>query len=121
MKHLRELAWVGSSKEDLLRFPEAVQREIGYALHLTQAGDKPDNAKPLTGLGSGILEIVSDYNKGTYRAVYAIKIGELIYVLHCFQKKSKQGIKTPKQELDLVKQRLESARAYANQRQSEKK
>jgi phage-related protein len=84
---------------------------VGYSLHLVQAGEKPENAKPLTGLGVGILEIVCDYNKGVYRAVYTVKIGEFIYVLHCFQKKSKRGIKTPKQELDLIKQRLVSVKA----------
>lgn len=115
MDELRRLAWIGTAKEDLMEFPEAVQREIGYALHLVQADDKPDIAKPLKGLGSGILEIMSDHNTNTFRAVYAVKLGELIYVLHCFQKKSKHGIKTPKQEVDLIKQRLASAKAHAKQ------
>lgn len=119
MAQLRRVTWIGSAKEDLLEFPELVQREIGYALHLAQAGEKADIAKPLTGLGSGVIEIVSDHNKNAFRAIYAVKIGAFIYVLHCFQKKSKRGIKTPKQEIDLIKQRLASAKAHASEYDSE--
>jgi len=101
---------VGCSLEDLREFPEEVQDEIGYVLHEVQLGFKSDKVKPLSGIDSGIMEIVSDFNKNTYRAVYAVKIGAVIYVLHCFQKKSKKGIATPKQEIDLIKQRLKDAR-----------
>ena len=66
-------------------------------------------AKPLKGIGSGIFEIRADYRTDTYRAVYAVKIGERIYVLHCFQKKSRRGIKTPKRDIDLIKRRLRIA------------
>jgi len=103
---LKELCWVGSAKHDLQSMPTAVQREIGFSLHQAQEGKMPLNAKPLSGIGTGVMEIVSDYNKNTYRAVYAVKLGDVIYVLHSFQKKSKKGIKTPKQDIDLIKQRL---------------
>ena len=103
---LKELCWVGSSKSDLLDMPLVVQREIGFSLHQAQEGKMASNAKPLTGIGAGVTEIVSDYNKNTYRAVYVIKLADIIYVLHSFQKKSKKGIKTPKQDIDLIKQRL---------------
>jgi phage-related protein len=76
----------------------------------------PHNAKPLSGISSGILEIVSDYNKNAYRAVYIIKLGENIYVLHAFQKKSKKGIKTPKFEIDLIQRRLRVAKEDAQQK-----
>ena len=79
----------------------------------SQEGKTPSNAKPLKGLGSGILEIVSDYNKNTYRTVYAVKIGDDVYVLHVFQKKSKHGIETPKQEIELIRKRLAIAKEDA--------
>jgi phage-related protein len=113
---LKPIAWIGSSLEDTKKLPKEVQREIGFSFHQVQEGKKPLNAKPLKGLDGGVFEIVSDYNKNTYRAVYAVKIGDSIYVLHVFQKKSKQGIKTPKEDLDLIKRRLILAREDANKR-----
>jgi phage-related protein len=83
-----------------------VRQEIGYTLHEVQQGKKPMNVKPLKGFGSGVMEIVSDFDKNTYRAVYALKLGDKIYVLHVFQKKSKSGIKTPKPDIDLIKRRI---------------
>ncbi len=116
MNQLRSITWVGSSKYQLVSFPEEVQKEIGFALHLVQEGKMPHNSKPLKGLGSGVMEIVSDFDKCTFRAVYAVKIGEYIYVLHAFQKKSTIGIKTAKQDIDLIKQRLLAAKNDANNR-----
>lgn len=107
---LKALCWVGSSKSDLKNMPLAVQKEIGFSLHQIQEGKMPSNSKPLTGLGSGVMEIVSDYNKNTYRAVYVIKLGNKVYVLHSFQKKSKTGIKTQKKDIDLIKRRLALAK-----------
>ncbi len=112
---IKPVVWVGTSLEDLKEFPNPVQREVGYALYQTQIGQKHHNTKPLKGL-SGVMEIVSNYASDTYRAVYAIKIGEAIYVLHCFQKKSKKGIKTPKKEIDLIRQRLHKAQELAKGR-----
>jgi phage-related protein len=111
--NLRPITWLGSSLEDLKKLPKNVQREIGFSLHQVQEGKTPLNAKPLKGLGSGVLEIVSDHNKNTYRAVYAVKLGEDIYILHVFQKKSKHSIKTPRKEIDLIIQRLAIAKADA--------
>jgi phage-related protein len=111
---LRLISWVGSSLTDLKKLPMVVQREIGFALHQIQEGETPDNVKPLKSFGSGILEIVSNYNKNTYRAVYAVKLGDDIYVLHVFQKKSKHGIAIPKQEIELIKRRLASAKKAAS-------
>jgi phage-related protein len=59
--------------------------------------------------GAGVLEIVSDFDGNTFRAVYTIRIKGVIYVLHAFQKKSKTGIKTPQAELDKIKRRLREA------------
>lgn len=65
--------------------------------------------KHIKNVGSGTFEIRADYRTDIYRAIYAVKIGERIYVLHCFQKKSRSGIKTPKKEIDLIKRRLKMA------------
>jgi len=106
MCEIRELKWVGNSLRDLKEFPKQVQQEIGFTLHEIQKGKNPSNVKPLKGFGSGIMEIVSNFDKNAYRAVYALKFGEAIYVLHCFQKKSKIGIKMLKIDINLVKYRL---------------
>ena len=113
---LRQITWLGTSLKDLKLLPEYVQKEIGFSLYRVQEGKMPHNAKPLKGLGSGIMEIVSDYNRSTYRAVYAVKLGEDIYVLHVFQKKSKTGIKTTKQDIHLIERRLAIAKEDAKKR-----
>jgi phage-related protein len=83
---------------------------MGYALYQAQLGLRARSAKPLRGFGgAGILEIVEDYQADAYRAVYAVKFSEFVYVLHAFQKKSKKGITTPKPDIDLIKQRLSLA------------
>jgi phage-related protein len=102
--------WVASSKEDLRTFPRAVRRTIGQALFDAQTGGKHPDAKPLKGFkGAGVLEVVEDDDGSTYRAVYTVKFGGVVYVLHAFQKKSKSGIKTPPQEIEKVKSRLKEA------------
>lgn len=75
-----------------------------------KVGGKHESAKPLKGFkGAGVLEVVENYDGDTYRAVYTVRFAEVIYVLHCFQKKSKSGIATPKQDLDLIQARLKTA------------
>ncbi len=107
---LKPLVWVGSSKEDLKRFPEEVRLVMGYALYLAQVGGKHPDAKPLRGFsGAGVLEVVDDHEGDTYRAVYTVKLRGVVYALHAFQKKSKKGIKTPQRDLDLVRHRLKQA------------
>ena len=94
--------------------PDDVIDVFGFALHLAQAGKKHDQAKPLKGFGgAGVLEVVEDHLGDTYRAVYTVKIADAVYVLHCFQKKSKQGIETPKHDMDLIRERLKAAQADA--------
>jgi phage-related protein len=106
---LRSLVWMGDSLDNLREFPPEVRTAVGYALQLVQAGETPMSAKPFKGVASGVYEIVKRYDTDTYRAVYAVKIGERIYILHAFQKKSKQGIKTPQSDVDLIKQRYKDA------------
>ena len=108
----KPILWVGSSREDLRTFPELVQKGVGFALWFAQIGDKHPHAKPLRGFGGGsVLEIIEESDGNTYRAVYTVKVGDLVYVLHCFQKKSKRGAKTPKPDVDLIKSRLRAAEA----------
>jgi len=111
-KQMKDLYWVGATKKELGSLPSEVIDVFGYALHLAQSGMKHAQAKPLKGLG-GVLEVVEDFKSDTYRAVYSVKFGNAIYVLYCFQKKSKQGIKTPKPDMDIIMQRLKAAKAHA--------
>jgi phage-related protein len=106
---LKPIRWVGSSYDDLLELPDEVRREVGYALYVAQNGDKADNAKPLQGLGSGVLEVVENYDGDTYRAVYTVRFATAVYVLHAFQKKSKRGIATPPKDMMLIEARLKAA------------
>jgi phage-related protein len=109
-KHLKPVEWVGSSRKDMKALPEDVQDTFGFALYLAQVGGKHPDAKPLKGFtGAGVLEIVEDYSSDTYRAVYTVRFSDAVYVLHVFQKKSKQGIATPKEEIEKVKSRLKMA------------
>lgn len=104
---LKPLYWVGSARRDLLDMPADVIDTFGYALHLAQEGKKHAQAKPLRRFGGArVLEVVEDHAGDTYRAVYTVKVANGIYVLHCFQKKSKHGIATPRQELEMVTERL---------------
>jgi phage-related protein len=107
---IKPVAWVGSSYKDFRSFPDPVQDVMGFALYQAQIGRIHANAKPLKGFGGAtILEIVDDHRGDTYRTVYTVKFENAIYVLHAFQKKSKKGIKTPKEEIELVRRRLKAA------------
>ena len=112
---LRKVRWVGDSREQLQKFPSQVRKDIGHALYLVQTGQTPPSSKPMRGLESGVFEIVDDYDTNAYRAVYTVKIGRSLYVLHAFQKKSKRGIATPKKEIDQIKRRLRRAKELAKQ------
>ena len=111
----RPVIWIGSSLKDLKKFPEHVQDEIGYILYQVQIGESHRKIKVLKGF-TGVIEIVSDYDKDTYRAVYAIKLGHEIYVLHAFKKRSKKGIRTPKEETEVIKQRFKRAKEIAKEK-----
>ena len=112
-KHEKPLFWIGRSYEDLLDCPDEVRRSFGFALGLAQQGGKFVAARPLKGFGgAGVLEVVEDWQSDTFRCVYTVKFAGAVYVLHTFQKKSKTGSKTPKQEIDLVKERLKRAEEH---------
>ena len=85
---------------------------MGHAIHVAQMGGKVGYAKPLKGCGSGVLEVVDDFDGDTYRAVYVLRFADAVYVVHAFKKKSVNGIETPKQEMDLVEARLKLLEAH---------
>lgn len=114
--NLKPVDWLGNSLRVLRSFPEQVQDDIGHSLFLVQSGLMPKDAKPLTGIVSGVFEIVTRYDGETYRTVYAVKISNKVYVLHVFQKKSKLGIKTPQQDIDLIVSRLKQAQRRENKK-----
>jgi phage-related protein len=103
------LLWVGSSRKDYGGFPLQVQDNFGFELYLAQVGLHPPSAKPLKGIGGGIVELMDDFDGDTFRAVYTVRFHDAVYVLHAFKKKAKRGIATPKSDIDLIRQRLRTA------------
>jgi phage-related protein len=106
----KPLHWVGSSKRNLLAFPDRVIDDIGDQLSAVQYGEQPPTAKPWKGLGPGIWELAEYDVSGTYRAVYTMQFAKAIYVLHAFQKKSPTGVRTSRQDIALVGRRLKAAK-----------
>jgi phage-related protein len=110
---LKPVVWLGDSLRALQSFPAAVQDEMGYALYLAQRGEKHISAKPMKGLGTGVLDVMSDHRGDTFRAVYTVRLSGRVFVLHAFQKKSKHGIATPQSDVELIKRRLKQAVAMS--------
>lgn len=109
MDQKKSMIWMGSSKKDFMNFPNCVKYKIGHALYMAQRGDKPKDSKFLKGFNGGsVLEIVENNGQGSYRTIYTVQVEKAVVVLHAFQKKSKSGIKTPKQDMNLIKQRLKN-------------
>jgi phage-related protein len=114
------LEFVGTARDDLSEFPLECKREIGLALRTAQKGEKAGNAKPMKGFGgAGVLEISSDFDGDTFRAVYTVKLKGTIYVLHAFQKKSKRGIKTSLNDINKIKARLKQATELHEEKEDE--
>jgi phage-related protein len=113
----RPVTWIGSSRSDLKRFPQAVRRDFGFALYAAQRGETDPAAKPLKGFGgTRVMEIVDHHNTNAYRAVYTAQFDEAIYVLHVFQKKSKRGVTTPTSDMDRIRRRLTTAEQLHQER-----
>ena len=109
-KSLKSVVWLGSTRKSVQNFPLPVRQNVGFGIYQAQLGGKYINAKPLKGFGgASVLEIVENYDGDIYRAVYTVKFEEIIYIIRAFQKKSKKGIQTPKQDLNLIKKRLKEA------------
>ena len=106
-KDLKPIVWIGASREDLREFPIDVRRDIGQAIYAAQRGDTDPAAKPLKGFGaSSVMEIVDRHDTNTYRLVYTTRFAGAVYVLHAFMKKSKRGIATPRNDINLIRRRL---------------
>ncbi len=115
----KTVRWAGSARRDLKTFPQAVQRHVGQALYAAQCGEEYPTVKALKGFGGrSVLEIVTDHQTDTWRAVYTVRFADTIYVLHAFQKKSRKGIATPKKEIELIQQRLIAAERDYRERQN---
>lgn len=106
----RPISWIGAALRDFRDFPQGAQSVCLAALTVAAEGAKADFAKPLHGLGPGVFEIALPFRGNAYRVVYAVQLADAVWVLHAFQKKSTQGIKTPKRELDLLRDRLKRLR-----------
>lgn len=104
----KNLVFMGSSLKDLKEFPVDIQKVIGFKLDDIQCGRIPKDSKAFKGI-RGVMELVINYSKDTYRAVYILNIKETVFVLHCFKKKSKHGIKTPKQDVKTIQKRYKDA------------
>ena len=116
---LKPVIWIGSSRKDLHTFPDPVEDHMGYALYVAQRGGKHRDTKALRGFGgAGVVEVIRDFRGDTFRAVYTIRYAGEVYVLHAFQKKSKTGRETPRQDMELIEQRLREAEQIAKGRKS---
>ena len=102
----RAISWIKAAHKDFEDFPPVAQLEGLRALTVAAEGSKADNVKPLKGFGSGVMEIVLRHRGDAFRVIYTLQIGVDVWVVHAFQKKSTQGIKTPRHEIDLVHDRI---------------
>jgi phage-related protein len=102
----RPISWLKAARREFDDFPEPVQKDALRALTVAAEGRKDDHVKPLKGFDSGVMEIVLRHQGNAFRVIYAVQIGEDVWVIHAFQKKSTQGIKTPRHEIDLAHERL---------------
>lgn len=107
MRDTRPISWIKAARRDFEAFPEDVQGDVMNALTIAAEGSKADKAKPFKGVDGGVFEIVLRHRGDAYRVIYAVKIGTDIWVIHAFQKKSKSGIKTPRMDVDLIRERLD--------------
>jgi phage-related protein len=110
IRSTRPISWIKAALKEFERFPDDVRTVCLTALTIAAEGGKADIAKPMQGLGSGVFEIALPFRSDAFRVVYAVQLGNDLWVVHAFQKKSTQGIKTPKHEIDLIKDRLKRLR-----------
>jgi phage-related protein len=105
----RELVWVGSSKDDISRMPDAVKMSFGYRLREVQSDKTPLDMRPLSQFGKGVYELRERFEGNAYRLVYTVGLKKVVYALHAFMKKSKSGIGIPKRDAELIEARFKQA------------
>ena len=105
-RNTKPISWVKAARKAFETFPQAAQIQVLRALTVAAEGEKADIAKPMKGLGAGVYEIAVKVRTDAYRAVYALRVGEAIWVVHAFQKKSRKGMETPKHEIEVIKERI---------------
>jgi phage-related protein len=106
----RPISWIKAALKEFREFPAGAQYICLTALTIAAEGEKADIAKPMLGMGSGVFEIALPFKGDAFRVIYAVQIADEIWVVHAFQKKSTQGIKTPQREVELIKDRLKRLR-----------
>lgn len=112
------VVWEGDSREILSAFPEGVKQNLGFELWRLQQGERPIDYRPLPSIGTGVFELRDQDQRGWYRVVYLSRINDVIYVLHCFEKKSRE---MPRRDFEKAKQRLKAVRARLTQEKRHEK
>lgn len=115
MPERKRVAWLGTTAAQIAAFPIEARLKLGTALRIAQEGGQHTTAKPMKGPLREVVEVVAPCDDRTYRLMYVARLGEVIYVLHAFQKKAHRGVATPQRELDLIAERLRIAKAIARE------
>ena len=105
-RRTRPVSWIKAALKAFTAFPASAQSICLTALTIAAEGGKADLAKPMPGLGAGVFEIALPFHGAAFRVVYAVQVGEAIWIVHAFQKKSTQGIKTSQRDIEVIKDRL---------------
>jgi phage-related protein len=106
MINLRPISWLKAALKEFEAFPPEMQLDVKTALTIAARGGKPDTAKPFKGVDGGVFEIALRHRGDAYRVIYAVQLGEALWVIDAFQKKSKTGIKTPQVDVNRIKERV---------------
>lgn len=106
MGQARRISWLKAALREFEAFPDDVQSDVLDALTFAACGEMPAKAKPFKGVGGGVFEIALRYRSDAYRAIYAVQLGDAVWVIDAFQKKAKSGIKTPQHDVDRIRERL---------------
>jgi phage-related protein len=109
---MKPVVWIGDSRKSVQSFPAAAQSDLGYQLEGVQDGRQPDDFKAMPSIGSGVEEIRTWVESGTYRVIYIARLSEAVYVLHAFQKKSQQ---TSQNDIELARSRLKALLLHREQ------
>ena len=115
MRNTKPISWIKAARKNFEEFPQEVKIDMLDALTIAAEGGKSDKAKPFKGIEGGVFEIALKYRGDAFRTLYAVKIGTDIWVIHAFQKKSKSGIKTPQNEVDIIHERLKRLKEALNE------